>query len=77
MDWWLRALDVHVGVSLIQDKFVSSDSLKLFTDASGTIGFGGIFGIHWFYSAWPENFKNCSIDINFKELFAIVVAFEI
>ena len=76
--WWLQALDKHNGVSLIQDKFVTSSELQLFTDASGTIGLGGVFGSHWFYAAWPEKFRNSSsIDINFKELFTIIVAFEL
>lgn len=77
LEWWLQALVKHNGVSFIQDKFLTSSQLELFTDASGTIGFGGVFRSHWFYAAWPEKFKKSIIDINFKELFAIVVAFEI
>lgn len=76
IEWWVKALDIHNGVVFIQDKFISSKDLQLFTDASG-IGFGGIYGSQWFYAAWPEKFTRDFIDINFKELFAIVVAFEI
>ena len=78
LEWWSQALDKHNGVSIIQENFVTSTELQLFTDASGIIGFGGVFGTHWFYAAWPDKFRNlCSIDINFKELFAIIVAFEL
>ena len=76
IEWWIKALDLHNGVSFIQDKFVSSAELQLFTDASG-LGFGGVFRTHWFYGAWPDKCKKSFIDINYKELFAIVVAFEI
>ena len=74
--WWLRALTDFNGTSYILQPFVSSDSLQLHTDAYGGLGFGGTFGNHWFYCAWPRKFLDPSISINYKELFAIVVAFE-
>jgi hypothetical protein len=30
--------------------WVSSDRLELFTDASGQIGYGAVFGSSWFYN---------------------------
>ena len=51
--------------------------MQLHTDASG-VGFGGLFIKSWFASAWPPKYLNDpKYSINFKELFAIVVAFEI
>ena len=51
---------------------MDSDKFTLFTDASGTLGFGGLFRTHWFSSTWPQHL-HCK-SINFKELFAVVVA---
>ena len=58
--------------SLWQD----SDSLVLYTDASGTRGFGGIFGTKWFQGHWqPHQLLGVpNISIAWQELFAIVVA---
>jgi hypothetical protein len=54
----------------------NSSNLYLYTDASGTLGFGGIFRTQWFEGKWlPHqtlNTKNISID--WQELYAIVVA---
>ena len=74
LKWWLRALSESNGVSFFQEPFTTSHDLQLFTDASG-IGFGACFGSHWFSHAWPPSFHSHSI--NFKELFAVVVAFEV
>ena len=58
--------------SLWQD----SDSLVLYTDASGTRGFGGIFGTKWFQGHWrPHQLLGVpNISIAWQKLFAIVVA---
>lgn len=43
------------GASLfLSTSWVNSDSLQLFTDASGTIGFGVIFGSKWFQGRWER-----------------------
>ena len=71
ISWWHQFLSDWNGISIIQDAPVSSDSILLFTDASG-LGFGAVFGFHWFSLPWP-NFM-VHHHINFKELFAIIAA---
>ena len=39
----------------MEDRWLHSPKLNLFTDASGAIGFGAIFGPHWCYGKWPTN----------------------
>ena len=65
------------GTSLFLNSFwENSTNLSLYTDASGTLGFGGIFRTQWFQDKWlPHqklNTKNISID--WQELYTIVVA---
>ena len=33
----------------VDDKFLTGDYLQLFTDASGSIGYGAICGPEWFF----------------------------
>jgi hypothetical protein len=59
--------------SIIPDpRRIFSTSLMLYTDATKGIGFGGIFGKAWIQSPWPTSWED--VDIDFKELFAIVAA---
>ena len=77
---WHQLLRHWNGVSLfLETKATSANSLDLYTDASGTLGFGGYFKGKWFYGTWPpEVQKSTSADddfsIAFKELYPIVVA---
>jgi hypothetical protein len=32
-----------------------SRTLNLYTDTTGSLGFGAIFGPYWCYGAWPEH----------------------
>lgn len=58
----------------LPDRWETSDTLHLFTDASN-LGFGGYLHNQWFSEAWPECWKKFHITI--KELLPIVVALEI
>ena len=69
--WWLEFLPSWNGVCIIQSEPVSSISISLYTDASG-LGFGAVYGSHWFSVAWPGSYA--SYHINILELFAIVAA---
>lgn len=52
MRWWHAFLPKWNGVGLLYDSAWSScESLGLWTDAS-TLGYGAIFGHHWFSCAW-------------------------
>ena len=74
--WWLEALNQSNGVAYFQAPFKSSDELHLFTDASKTLGAGGVFGHAWFSVEWPPHLAGLD-DINVKELYAIVIAFDL
>lgn len=75
MCMWLHFLDFHNGKScFLSDEWEHSDSLKLFTDASGVLGYAAILGDKWFNGKWPVAMQCMHITI--KELFPIVVAME-
>ena len=51
---WQSFLTGFNGKSFfLEDTWYSSEKLHLFTDASGAIGFGAVFGSKWCYGAWP------------------------
>lgn len=56
--------------------WTDSDSISLHTDASGTLGFGGIFRSKWFQGQWQthQQLSTPGISIAWQELFALVVA---
>jgi len=69
---WQTFFDNFNGTSVFLDEFwLSSDTLRFYTDASKSIGFGIIFGTKWAQGRWPESWKHK--DISFLELFPIVV----
>lgn len=71
--WWQDFLPGWNGVSLmLQPNWESSHDLQLYTDASGTLGFGAYFRGAWFSGTWSgEQLKH---SIQWKEMFAIVAA---
>ncbi|XP_070190042.1 uncharacterized protein [Littorina saxatilis] len=45
---WSSFLETHNGISImLEEVWVDSSHLNLFTDAAGGIGFGAFFGGHW------------------------------
>ena len=75
---WHKLLHDWNGISLFLEREpTSAESLDLYTDASGAIGFGGHFQGKWFCGAWPPELASSSADpisIAFQELYPIVVA---
>ena len=63
----------------LSSEWHDSSTLDMHTDASGTLGFGGIFGTKWFQGKWRPHQKlgQPGISISWQELFAIVVACQI
>ena len=63
----------------LSSEWYTSDTLNLHTDASGSLGFGGIFGTKWFQGKWclHQQLGQPGISIAWQELFAIVVACQI
>jgi len=70
ISWWNGA-----GFFL-PTSWVNSDSMQLHTDASRSIGFGGIFASQWFQGQWRahQQLGLPGISIARKELFALVAA---
>jgi hypothetical protein len=59
----------------LEDRFISADLLQLYTDASGSMGYGAVFQQSWFYGEWDENWEYITITV--KELYPIVLALEL
>ena len=70
---WKFFLDNFNGASMMID-ICDELCLDLFTDASGSIGYGAYFDGHWVAAPWPKALQKCAPDITFKELFPIVLA---
>ena len=67
--------DFNGRAFFLDDLWVSSTTLELFTDAAGSKGYGAVFGRKWFYGPWPEKWS--SLNITFLEFFPIVLALHI
>ncbi len=73
---WKLFLDFFNGKSMLLDyKWVSAPVLNLATDSAGSLGFAAIFGSHYLFGRWPQQWLN--FDITDKELLPIVLAVEI
>ena len=73
MRWWLDFLPQWSGKTLIlENHWTPSTSMQLFTDASGTYGWGAYWNGKWLQGKWSE--AQLHMDITWKELFAIVMA---
>lgn len=55
-----------------QDKWSRSHELKLYIDASGSIGYAAVFGGQWFYGKWDTYWQYKTDAI--LEFYTIVVA---
>ena len=73
---WIRFLDEFNGKSFfLEDSWETSHTLELYTDAAGSVGFGAVFGKHWFGGEWPVTWRSYNIAV--LELFPIVLALHI
>ena len=70
---WLTFLDNFNGRAFfLSDRWETSSTLELYTDAAASKGYGAVFGKHWFGGAFPDAWH--SFNITFLELFPIVLA---
>jgi hypothetical protein len=70
---WQTFLSFFNGRSLfLDDTWSNNHKLNLYTDASGAIGFGALFGREWCYGKWPENWLKYSIAV--LEFYPIVLS---
>ena len=56
----------------MHEGWLTSSTLHLYTDPSGALGFGAVFGDQWCYSEWPESWKTCNIAV--LEFYPIVLS---
>ena len=72
---WSQFLDHYNGCTLMTgDRFVTSKTLRLQTDAASTKGFSCIFDNMWTFGAFPSNLPGKAIHINILELYPITLA---
>lgn len=70
---WQSFLQVFKGRSFfLNDAWLNSSTLNLYTDASGSLGYGAIFGNFWCYGSWPDDWK--SFNITILEFYPIVIS---
>ena len=70
---WKNFLNNYNSRTLLLDfKWISDHNIRLFTDASTTIGFGGYFGSYWFHGLWSDYCKTLNIAV--LELYPVVLA---
>lgn len=78
LSMWRVFLTSWNGRSFFLDSFLTAaPDLELYTDAAGTVGFGGYFNGKWFQGRWPHHLlinKSTGISIEWQELFPIVIA---
>ena len=73
--WWDDFLPSWNGVARFLDpEWTAADTLQLFTDASGSLGFGAYFKGAWLRSKWQPHQCLPLRSIQWQELFAIVAA---
>ena len=73
---WLNFLAEHNGIVMfVDERVISNHDVQLYTDASGKLGYGAIFGSEWFAGAWSDWWVGQNIMM--LELYPIVVALEV
>ena len=73
---WLSFLDQFNGkLMFINEKFLTDDTLKLFTDRAKPLGYGAVYGPYWFYGPFRDEWK--TFNITYLELNPIVLAVNI
>ena len=73
MYWWVNFLPQWSGTScILETKWTTTISMNLYTNASGTLGWGAYWSGRWLQARWSLN--DCKKDIVWKELFAIAAA---
>lgn len=70
---WEKFLLSHNGRSFfLNDFWLSSIDIDLYTDASSTIGYGAVLHRKWFFGTWEREFRD--LHINILELYPITAA---
>ena len=73
--WWNSFLPSWNGVAMfISPEWSDADSLQLFTDAPGSLGYMAYFNGAWFRGDWQPHQQLPTRSIQWQELFATVAA---
>ena len=56
----------------LNHNWITNSSLQLYTDASGSFGYGAVFKGQWIYGPWPDSWK--SFNIAGLEFYPIVLS---
>lgn len=73
---WLEFLSHHNGtVVFVDESVLSNHDVHLYTDASGKLGYGAVFGVDWFSGVWSDWWVGKNIMM--LELYPIVIAIEV
>ena len=55
LDLWEKFLQGWNGKSFfLEDQLTSAPDLEIYTDAAGSVGYGGYFQGHWFNGVWTK-----------------------
>lgn len=69
---WLNFLNDYNGTTIfLNNEWLSSETIKFFSDASGAKGYAVVFGRNWVAGPFPDSWKG--INITVKELYPIVL----
>lgn len=76
---WKTFLAGFNGCSFWQAPFCSNVERNLFTDASGSIGYGTYWQGHWSASRWPSFWhdRGFTYNITLLELFPVIISLEL
>ena len=80
LQMWKKFISHWNGANFfLSSTWHDSNTLDLHTDASGALGYGGIYGNKWFQGKWKSHqlLDQPGVSIAWQELYAIVVACEI
>ncbi len=76
LNWWLTYAKSWNGKAFFLDPtWTHSPDMNLFTDASSLIGYGAFWNGQWLQQEWSP--ANCHHSIQWKELYAILMACEV
>ena len=59
--WFSFLSDFNGRSFFLDDTWYNSSKLSLYSDASGSLGFGAVFGNQWCYGTWPSDWVHRNI----------------
>ena len=78
LDLWEKLLQGWNGKSFfLEDQLTSAPDFEIYTDAAGSVGYGGYFQGHWFNGVWTKEQQldpKREIFIAYQELYPIILS---